>query len=182
MRRPTTAEQRRMAADLAGSICVGCGCTDDCACDGGCSWLMRDGEGSGVCSNCQHVLPAYAGSAALVGFYPDRLPAPLLDVRLNEVRLQEYRAGASLPEGTYFVLNEDAGTVRLVDQCGLPAQGACDALRVDVDWETSARWKSATLSRKDSADRRRGRQLKTERGRARAKAAKKARQAQRRRS
>jgi hypothetical protein len=35
------------------ATCVGCGCTDLCACAGGCSWLaVSREEGSGVCSNC----------------------------------------------------------------------------------------------------------------------------------
>lgn len=35
------------------AICVRCGCSDDRACDGGCSWLAVDrGKGIGVCSRC----------------------------------------------------------------------------------------------------------------------------------
>jgi hypothetical protein len=35
------------------ATCVGCGCTDDHACRGGCAWLRVDyEEGIGVCSNC----------------------------------------------------------------------------------------------------------------------------------
>jgi len=35
------------------AICVGCGCSDDRACEGGCSWLAVDrGKGIGVCSRC----------------------------------------------------------------------------------------------------------------------------------
>lgn len=39
------------------AICIGCGCDDDHACEGGCSWLRIDPEqGAGVCSSCtQHV-------------------------------------------------------------------------------------------------------------------------------
>ncbi len=33
--------------------CIGCGCTDDEACDGGCSWaLLNDEAGMGICTNC----------------------------------------------------------------------------------------------------------------------------------
>lgn len=34
-------------------ICVGCGCTTENACLGGCSWIVQDfEEGIGICSNC----------------------------------------------------------------------------------------------------------------------------------
>lgn len=33
--------------------CIGCGCTDERACEGGCSWIAVDrAAGKGVCSNC----------------------------------------------------------------------------------------------------------------------------------
>lgn len=33
--------------------CIGCGCTDDEACAGGCSWsLINEGARMGICSNC----------------------------------------------------------------------------------------------------------------------------------
>jgi hypothetical protein len=35
------------------ATCIGCGCTDDHACPGGCAWLRVDyEEGLGVCSQC----------------------------------------------------------------------------------------------------------------------------------
>lgn len=35
------------------ALCIGCGCDDDHACAGGCSWLRIDRhECIGVCSNC----------------------------------------------------------------------------------------------------------------------------------
>lgn len=39
------------------TICIGCGCTDEDACPGGCSWLRVDeAAGAGVCSNCPDFL------------------------------------------------------------------------------------------------------------------------------
>lgn len=36
-----------------GAKCKVCGCTDDRACEGGCSWATLDRNGKkGVCSNC----------------------------------------------------------------------------------------------------------------------------------
>lgn len=35
------------------SNCIGCGCDDQHACDGGCSWFVVDrNAGVGVCSSC----------------------------------------------------------------------------------------------------------------------------------
>lgn len=40
--------------------CVGCGCTDDCACEDGCRWLRVDYEvGLGVCSMCPEMVDAW---------------------------------------------------------------------------------------------------------------------------
>lgn len=40
--------------------CVGCGCTDQRACPGGCTWLAVDrAAGDGVCSNCSEHLGAW---------------------------------------------------------------------------------------------------------------------------
>ena len=37
------------------SYCIGCGCNDDYACNGGCSWIRLDRKaGLGVCSECGH--------------------------------------------------------------------------------------------------------------------------------
>ncbi len=43
---------------LAGErTCRGCGCTDKCACPGGCSWVLLDiDEPSGICSVCAEAL------------------------------------------------------------------------------------------------------------------------------
>lgn len=36
------------------AVCIGCGCTDERACLGGCFWLRVDYAcGIGVCSNCE---------------------------------------------------------------------------------------------------------------------------------
>lgn len=41
-------------------VCVGCGCSDNCACDGGCEWLDIDmSSGFGVCSECSWALDKY---------------------------------------------------------------------------------------------------------------------------
>lgn len=36
--------------------CIGCGCTDQSPCEGGCSWLACFDDGTGVCSSCPEVL------------------------------------------------------------------------------------------------------------------------------
>lgn len=42
------------------AICIGCGCDDDHACRGGCSWLAVDrSDGLGVCSGCPQELPRW---------------------------------------------------------------------------------------------------------------------------
>jgi hypothetical protein len=40
-----------MGAVVELNVCIGCGCTDDRACAGGCHWLVEAGANS-VCSNC----------------------------------------------------------------------------------------------------------------------------------
>lgn len=36
------------------AICIGCGCSSDAACEGGCYWTRLDrAAGLGVCSNCE---------------------------------------------------------------------------------------------------------------------------------
>lgn len=51
-----TIENREMTLELInlrGGRCTGCGCTDEVACIGGCSWVKLDPEtGKGICSNC----------------------------------------------------------------------------------------------------------------------------------
>lgn len=35
------------------TTCIGCGCTDTAACEGGCSWIaIGPGEVAGLCSSC----------------------------------------------------------------------------------------------------------------------------------
>jgi hypothetical protein len=53
-REVTTEEENLLLKDgMEGAICIGCGCADDRACDGGCHWLVRDEEDDrGVCSRC----------------------------------------------------------------------------------------------------------------------------------
>jgi ParB/RepB/Spo0J family partition protein len=46
-------EPREQEPSAAVATCIGCGCTDDHACEGGCSWVRIDREsGKGVCSKC----------------------------------------------------------------------------------------------------------------------------------
>lgn len=172
---------------MAVSICIGCGCTDDCACFGGCSWLVREGR-VGVCSSCTHALPAWNGKLArLAGWAVDGLPGKFLKIRLNGKDLAEYAPGRGQPPGTYFVENLDAGTVILVDEQGMPNASEGGSLQIQGDYDAVARAKEAHARRYGlpsvpSADQRRGKALKTQRGRARAKVASKTRQAARRRS
>lgn len=38
------------------TICIGCGCTDDEACEGGCHWVAVGPRGiSGLCSSCEEL-------------------------------------------------------------------------------------------------------------------------------
>lgn len=42
------------------STCIGCGCTDNAACDGGCEWIAVNRETKrGVCSNCETHLASF---------------------------------------------------------------------------------------------------------------------------
>lgn len=170
---------------LVGSICIGCGCTDDDACEGGCAWLVRSG-GVGVCSSCRHALPAWEQGARLAGWMPEPW-TPLMRISLEGTQLQPYKPGTGQPPGTYFVVDNERGTFRLVDLQGEPATSVDGQLQIDFDWAQSSKLKTAEakrrgwLPREPSADQKRGQQLKAERSRAKAKAAKKARQAQRRR-
>jgi hypothetical protein len=169
-----------------GSICIGCGCTDECACEGGCSWLVNDGR-VGVCSCCRRALPAWERGARLAYWVPETPPVELLRMWVDGVRVHAYRPGTNQPRGPYYVLDAECGTVSLVDNTGLPYVASLEAVRAEysTDWGEVAKAKSASLPRggrrSGAADAKRGQQLKTERGRQRAKAAKKARQASRRR-
>jgi hypothetical protein len=178
---------------MALSICIGCGCTDDCACEGGCSWVAEN-VGVGLCSTCAHFSPAmmiaWRWGARAAGWYPEVSGTEILLVqqdgsRLGEKglprRIGEYDAVANLPDGTYYCVNYNAGTVYLVDQQGLPAMLSRDQLllKVTTDW---SKVRKAAPGPSRSPDRERGKALKTLRGRAKAKAADKARQAARRRS
>jgi len=102
-------------------------------------------------------MPAWAQGARLAGWCPEPAPAQLLEVRVDGERLSEYHAGRGQPPGMYFEVNYEAATLRIVDEQGQPVVGGRGELMV-----------------------KRGQQLKTKRGRQRAKAAKKARQAARR--
>lgn len=45
-------------------VCVGCGCSDNCACDGGCEWLDIDpSSGFGVCSECSEFLDMFGNKS-----------------------------------------------------------------------------------------------------------------------
>ncbi|MBI2770027.1 MAG: hypothetical protein HYX47_10415 [Burkholderiales bacterium] len=47
------------------TTCIGCGCTDLRACDGGCSWLAADHDArTGVCSRCPTQLTAWRNQRA----------------------------------------------------------------------------------------------------------------------
>jgi len=75
------------------SECVGCGCTDEAACPGGCHWLAQFSDGTGVCSNCPEWLDEdLAGveerPAGLI------LPGdPEFDIRLSKTT-SRYKGGA----------------------------------------------------------------------------------------
>lgn len=48
--------------------CVGCSCTDRQGCPGGCRWLAVDrADGTGVCSSCAEMLPAWKQAHGLTG-------------------------------------------------------------------------------------------------------------------
>jgi hypothetical protein len=165
-----------------GAICIGCGCTDQCACDGGCSWLARYGD-AGVCSRCKQAIGPWDAGARLVGWYPDIPAGEALLVQVGGRAAREYRAGQALAAGVYYVLNEDSGTIRLVDECGQPAavvEGTELRITSTTDWEAYARAKPKQHVK--APDQKRGEQLKATRRRAAAKAARKARRAQRGRS
>jgi hypothetical protein len=170
-----------------GSICIGCGCTDRFACEGGCSWLVNDGR-VGVCSCCSRALPAWERGARLAYWVPETPPFQQLRMWVGDVAVKAYRPGTNQPRGPYAVPDDERWTVRLVDERGLPYVAPLEAVHAEysTDWGEVAKAKSASLPRggrrSDAADAKRGQQLKTERGRQRAKAAKKARQATRRRS
>ncbi len=168
-------------------ICIGCGCTDQHACAGGCSWIVRD-AGVGVCSSCSQALPRWDQGARAAAW----LPAPELlrqGVTVNlGGQLELYAPGTGQPPGQYFVVDFGRGTLRIVDEQGLPANAHGDAVSIDsaVDWEATAKAKSAEArrygaGRERTADEIRADQLKLERRRARDKAAKRSRQAARRR-
>jgi len=46
-------ELRQILDQITEVFCIGCGCSDYDACDGGCSWAAIDERaGVGICSNC----------------------------------------------------------------------------------------------------------------------------------
>jgi len=41
-------------------VCLGCGCSDSCACAEGCHWLLIDPtSGFGICSECEDEIKNY---------------------------------------------------------------------------------------------------------------------------
>lgn len=56
-----------MSAGSKLAVCIGCGCDQLHACDGGCSWLRIDRDKSvGVCSECPHQVEVFdAGNRKL---------------------------------------------------------------------------------------------------------------------
>lgn len=62
------------------ATCIGCGCTDERACRGGCSWLRVDySVGKGVCSRCPRKTNDWDRERAR--------PKPMQAKRLNGHRL-----------------------------------------------------------------------------------------------
>jgi hypothetical protein len=56
----TPARAAESPARRATATCIGCGCTDQRACIGGCHWLRVDyAKGRGVCSTCAHLVAAW---------------------------------------------------------------------------------------------------------------------------
>lgn len=53
------------------SSCIGCGCTDDHACDGGCWWMRVDRSiGKGVCSQCEEFIAAWDAGVRVERYRP----------------------------------------------------------------------------------------------------------------
>jgi hypothetical protein len=53
MRAALEARQMEEAPIIVDAVCLGCGCTRDRACPGGCYWIQVDEEtGHGICSTC----------------------------------------------------------------------------------------------------------------------------------
>jgi hypothetical protein len=53
------------------STCIGCGCDDNHACAGGCSWLRLDAHTeTGVCSGCTEMLPAWEAGQRFEKYRP----------------------------------------------------------------------------------------------------------------
>lgn len=51
------------------STCIGCGCTDNQACEGGCDWLAENRvTRRGVCSSCPSFLEAFAAEQRVQEF------------------------------------------------------------------------------------------------------------------
>jgi hypothetical protein len=56
MRAALEARQMEEAPLLVAAVCLGCGCTQDCACPGGCYWIcVSEERGVGICSTCAGV-------------------------------------------------------------------------------------------------------------------------------
>lgn len=58
-----------MTTPLARRVCRGCGCTDNRACRGGCTWVLLDVDSpSGICSTCAETFQWHPALLATIGF------------------------------------------------------------------------------------------------------------------
>jgi hypothetical protein len=57
------------------TTCIGCGCTDDQACEGGCSWALESQVAPiGVCTNCTEMYGEIELSTAEAEYFADSEP------------------------------------------------------------------------------------------------------------
>src|SRR5690242_12826592 len=77
------------------AVCIGCGCDDECACNGGCGWLRVDrSAGTGVCTRCPDQLAAWDSAERA----PDNAGAPMNDAQVGS-RLHTNAAVPGLSTG-----------------------------------------------------------------------------------
>lgn len=77
------------------ATCAGCGCTDDHACEGGCSWLAVDyAAGTGVCDNCPEHLNAWRAAFKV----PETKPVEPRRVTVREITSAVWASDAICPE------------------------------------------------------------------------------------
>jgi len=89
-------------------VCAQCGCTDECACPGGC-WWAGERDSQPICSSCALGLHAYAGPDGFtwvqVGrvnrIAEGRLPREVVTPLLTTCELGSLVLDAALPPGTY---------------------------------------------------------------------------------